>query len=92
MIFEKLNVSREGQVLFVEISAPPMNLEGPELIRDLVSLIQQAEADESVQVIVFKSADPDYFISTLMLLGSRRTARLQRTSTEIPRSARSFGT
>src|ERR1051325_12207470 len=63
MIFEKLNVSREGQVLFVEISAPPMNLEGPELISDLVSLIQQAEADEAVQVIVFKSADPDYFIS-----------------------------
>ncbi len=63
MIFEKLNVSREGQVLFVEISAPPMNLEEPELIRDLVSLIQQAEADDAVQVIVFKSADPDYFIS-----------------------------
>jgi enoyl-CoA hydratase/carnithine racemase len=63
MVFEKLNVSREAQVLFVEISAPPMNLEGPELIRDLVSLIQQAEADDTVQVIVFKSADPDYFIS-----------------------------
>src|SRR5215467_4304043 len=63
MVFEKLKVRNEGQVLFVEISAPPMNLEGPELIRDLVSLIQRAEADESVQVIVFKSADPDYFIS-----------------------------
>src|SRR6187200_2715187 len=63
MVFEKLNVSREGQVLFVEISAPPMNLEGPKLIRDLVSLIQRAEADDAVQVIVFKSADPDYFIS-----------------------------
>jgi len=63
MVFEKLNVSREEEVLFVEISAPPMNLEGPELIRDLVSLIQQAEADETVQVLVFKSADPDYFIS-----------------------------
>jgi len=63
MVFETFNVSREGQVLFVEISAPPMNLEGPELIRDLVSLIQQAEADESIKVLVFKSADPDYFIS-----------------------------
>jgi enoyl-CoA hydratase/carnithine racemase len=40
-----------------------MNLLGPELVRDLVSLIQQAEADDSVQVLVFKSADPDYFIS-----------------------------
>src|ERR1700730_8581198 len=63
LVFEKLNVSKEGQVLFVEISAPPMNLEGPELIRDLVSLIQGAEADDTVRVIVFKSADPDYFIS-----------------------------
>jgi nicotinamidase-related amidase len=53
----------EGSVLFVEISAPPVNLEGPELVRDLVSLIQQAEADIAVKVIVFKSADPDYFIS-----------------------------
>src|SRR6266436_3820783 len=61
--FETLNVRREGAVLFVEISAPPMNLEGPELVRDLVSLIQQAEADETVQVLVFKSADSDYFIS-----------------------------
>ena len=63
MVFETLKVSREGQVLFVEISAPTMNLLGPELIRDLVSLIQQAEADDTVQVLVFKSADPDYFIS-----------------------------
>jgi enoyl-CoA hydratase/carnithine racemase len=63
MVFEKLNVTREGAVLFAAINAPPMNLEGPELIRDLVSLIQRAEADDTIQVIVFKSADPDYFIS-----------------------------
>ena len=63
LVFETLNVRREAAVLFVEISAPPMNLEGPELIRDLVSLIQKAEADENVQVLVFKSADPDYFIA-----------------------------
>ncbi len=50
-------------MLFVEIAAPPMNLLGPELVRDLVSLIQEAEADDSVQVLVFRSADPDYFIS-----------------------------
>ena len=62
-VFETLNVRREEAVLFVEISAPPMNLEGPELIRDLVSLIQKGEADETVQVLVFKSADPDYFIA-----------------------------
>ena len=42
--YEKVHVSREGSVLFAEIAAPPMNLEGPELVRDLVSLIQRAEA------------------------------------------------
>jgi len=63
MGFETLTVREEGAVLFVEISFPPMNLLGPELVRDLVSLIQQAEADDAVQVLVFKSADPDYFIS-----------------------------
>lgn len=61
--FETLKVRREGGVLFVEISAPPMNLLGPELVRDLVSLIQRAEADDTCQVIVFKSDDRDYFIS-----------------------------
>jgi len=61
--FETLNVRAESGVLFAEIAAPPMNLLGPELVRDLVALIRRAEADDTVQVLVFKSADPDYFIS-----------------------------
>jgi enoyl-CoA hydratase/carnithine racemase len=40
-----------------------MNLLGPELVRDLVSLLRRAEADQSVKVLVFKSGDPDYFIA-----------------------------
>jgi enoyl-CoA hydratase/carnithine racemase len=62
-VFKTLAVRREEAVLFVEIAAPPMNLLGPELVRDLVSLIQRAEGDETLQALVFKSADPDYFIS-----------------------------
>lgn len=61
--YETLNVSAEGAALFAEIAAPPMNLLGPELVRDLVSLIQRAEAEDDVKVLVFRSADPDYFIS-----------------------------
>ena len=61
--FETLAVRRDGGVLFVEIDAPPMNLLGPPLVRDLVALIQQAEADDSARVLVFRSADPDFFIS-----------------------------
>src|SRR5277367_5072701 len=61
--FQTLSVRGEGAVLFVNIAAPPINLIGPELVADLVTLIQQAEADDAVRVVVFKSADPDYFIS-----------------------------
>lgn len=63
LAFETLTVRAEGAVLFAEISAPPMNLLGPELVRDMVSLIQRAEADDTVKVLVWGSADPDYFIS-----------------------------
>src|SRR5262245_51889558 len=63
MTFETLHVREEGAVLFAEIAAPPMNLLGTELVRDLVALIQQAEADRACQVLVFTSADPDYFIA-----------------------------
>src|SRR5262245_43669364 len=61
--FATLKVHPEGAVWFVDITAPPMNLLGPELVRDLVSLIQRAEAESTAQVLVFKSADAAYFIS-----------------------------
>jgi enoyl-CoA hydratase/carnithine racemase len=60
---DTLTVRADGGVLFVDIAAPPMNLLGPELVRDLVALIRRAEADERVRVLVFRSADPDYFIA-----------------------------
>jgi enoyl-CoA hydratase/carnithine racemase len=63
MFFDTLTVREEAAVVFVDIAARPMNLLGPELVRDLVSLIQQTEANNAFRVLVFKSADPDYFIS-----------------------------
>jgi enoyl-CoA hydratase/carnithine racemase len=63
MDFETLKVRNEAAVLFTDIAAPPMNLLGPALVRDLVSLIQQAEADGATRLLVFRSADPAYFIS-----------------------------
>jgi enoyl-CoA hydratase/carnithine racemase len=53
--------SAEG-VLSVVIDAPPMNLIGPELVRDLVTLIGELETGQETRVVVLESADPDYFI------------------------------
>src|SRR3954469_449647 len=60
---ETISTRTDGPVLFADLAAPPMNLLGPELVRDLVSLIERAEADDAVHVVVFTSADPEYFIS-----------------------------
>jgi enoyl-CoA hydratase/carnithine racemase len=60
---DTITLRQAGGALFATIDAPPMNLLGPELVRDLVSLIEGAEADPAISVLVFKSADPDYFIS-----------------------------
>jgi hypothetical protein len=40
MGFETIRIDRQGPVVFAHIAAPPMNLLGPALVRDLVSLIQ----------------------------------------------------
>jgi enoyl-CoA hydratase/carnithine racemase len=49
-------------VLSVAIDAPPMNLIGPELVRDLVTLVAELESSEGVRVVVLESADPEYFV------------------------------
>ena len=57
----RVTPSDEG-VLSVVIDAPPMNLIGPELVRDLVSLLGKLESGADVRVMVVESADPEYFV------------------------------
>src|SRR5689334_22052989 len=58
-----LRVGRSGDgVLGVVIDVPPMNLIGPELVRDLVTLLSELESDEDSRVMVLESADPEYFV------------------------------
>jgi len=63
MRYQTIEVRQDGAVWFADIAAPPMNLLGADLVRDLVSVIRLAEADGECAVVVFTSADPDYFIS-----------------------------
>jgi enoyl-CoA hydratase/carnithine racemase len=54
--------SADGGVLSVVIDAPPMNLIGPELVRDLVRLLGALESGDETLVMVLESADPEYFV------------------------------
>jgi enoyl-CoA hydratase/carnithine racemase len=46
----------------VVIDAPPLNLIGPELVRDLVALLGEVGSGRDVRVMVLESADPEYFV------------------------------
>jgi enoyl-CoA hydratase/carnithine racemase len=50
----------DGGVLYATIDAPPINLIGPEVVRDLVTLLGTLRNLSDVRVVVFDSADKDF--------------------------------
>jgi hypothetical protein len=47
----------------VTIDNPPINVMGPEMVRQFQEVINALEADEDVRVVVFDSAVDDYFLN-----------------------------
>ncbi len=47
----------------VTIDNPPINVMGPEMLRQFQEIIDALEADEQVRVVVFDSAIDDYFLN-----------------------------
>jgi enoyl-CoA hydratase/carnithine racemase len=47
----------------VTIDNPPINVMGPEMVREFQEIIGALEADEHVRVVVFDSAVQDYFLN-----------------------------
>ncbi|MEJ6511580.1 MAG: enoyl-CoA hydratase/isomerase family protein [Actinomycetota bacterium] len=62
MANESLRTEREGAVVTVTIDIPPHNIVGADLIVGLLGLLPELESDDSVSVVVFRSADPDFFL------------------------------
>ena len=61
--YETLGIEYDKGVLTATINNPPMNVMTPPLYMDLVGFTSEVEQDESVKVVVFQSADPDFFIA-----------------------------
>jgi len=61
--FETLGIEYDEGVLTATINNPPLNVMTPPLYMDLVGFTSEVEQDESVKVVVFQSADPDFFIA-----------------------------
>ena len=57
-----LQVEIDVGVATVTINHPPTNLVDGQFFVALLDTVGRLEADESVQVVVFRSADPDFFL------------------------------
>lgn len=60
--FPTIKTLLDAGVLFARFDNPPINLIGPELVRDMIALLDALEHDQDVNVVVFASADKDYFL------------------------------
>jgi enoyl-CoA hydratase/carnithine racemase len=57
-----IHIRIDDRVLFATLDAPPLNLIGPDIVRDLIRLVQHLEEHEDdISVVVFDSASADFF-------------------------------
>ena len=61
--YEFLKVGIDHRLAEVTISNPPINLITLELYSELLHLTQELKDDPTIRVVVFKSADPDFFLA-----------------------------
>ena len=60
----QIRVTRKSLAYWrVTIDNPPINVMGPEMLREFQEVINALEADEQVRVVVFDSAVNDYFLN-----------------------------
>lgn len=63
MNFSTLKLQQDGELLRVTFDNPPVNLMSMAMIGELFQLGGRLHADRSVKVVLFDSADPDFFIA-----------------------------
>ena len=61
--YRAVTVRTGAGVAWVTIDHPPVNLLDNELLGDLDTLSRQLEGDDEIRVVVFDSANPDYFVA-----------------------------
>ena len=57
-----LDVEREPGIAVITIDSPPLNLVDGPFLGALLQLLPELEADDDLRAVVFRSADPDFFL------------------------------
>jgi enoyl-CoA hydratase/carnithine racemase len=61
--YETLRIERDAGVAFVTIDHPPINLFDITLMQEIARVGREVEKDDAVKVVVFQSANPEFFIA-----------------------------
>ena len=61
--YQHVRVEVDGRLAVVTIDNPPINIITPALYGELSALTGELKADPDLTVVVFKSADPDFFLA-----------------------------
>uniref|UniRef100_UPI001E30CAAA enoyl-CoA hydratase/isomerase family protein n=1 Tax=Streptomyces sp. DH12 TaxID=2857010 RepID=UPI001E30CAAA len=61
--YTTLHVTVDAGIARITLDNPPVNVLGGTLIRELHDLLGKLRDDRSVRVIVFSSADPEFFLA-----------------------------
>ena len=63
MTYQTLNVRREDNILYVDFNNPPVNLMNIAMVGELFDLAGSLAFDPQTAVVVFGSANPEFFIA-----------------------------
>ncbi|MGW2647151.1 enoyl-CoA hydratase/isomerase family protein [Streptomyces sp. NPDC001393] len=63
MTYQTLDVRRDGRILYVDFNQPPVNLMNFQMVGELFDLGGSLAFDRETAVVVFGSADPEFFIA-----------------------------
>jgi enoyl-CoA hydratase/carnithine racemase len=74
-IMKKLRITRQSPAYWrVTFDNPPLNLIDPDVLHELRDLINQFEAADELKVVVFDSANPEFYIAHVDFLRVGETA------------------
>ncbi|MFE5144310.1 hypothetical protein ACFRDV_43015 [Streptomyces fagopyri] len=72
----QLTLVEESPVMWrVTFDNPPVNVIGPDLMRELKELLTELENNDTVNVVVFDSANPEFFLAHYAWRQTRRSPR-----------------
>ncbi len=88
--YQRLRVARDAGVMTVTFDNPPVNLLDAALMAEVRQLLHAARADSGLCVIVFDSADPEFFLAHVDMRLGEDPAAVADLSRDVPEGLNPF--